>query len=330
MAGPPLVVRQLLTTDLWIRMIAAFFVFAVNGVIWASVFEYYFSGFGGGLVSFAGASLSLIVGSVYSTFLNKMMTDYLSGPTSYLKLLVHIGTVGDAIAGIYRGAPEGSPLRDHMICIKAALQHVAFYSFRIFAPDNRHRLGREGHRPVVYYSPTQNFYLGEIADAQDVTYRVAKLPEDLELRAFGAWAGDPIELVHDMRVYLYEKLQSVDATEMDLMNMAFKALRPVWTQIEAIESSSLVREPAIFHWHMQALFVFYFFVWTPISSWAAIGWRATVWSYPFVAMAFLGIGIYNAWIGDSFAPDCPVMISNLRGARVHYALLKMEKKFGLE
>lgn len=330
MAGPPLVVRQLLTTNLWILMIASLFAFAINGLIWASVFEYYFPTFGGGLVSFAGASLSLIVGSVYSTFLNKMMTDYLSGPTMYLKLLVHIGTVGDAIAGIYRGSAEDSPLRERMIEIKCALQHVAFYSFRIFAPENFHRLGREGSSPSIVYSPTQNFYLGDIADSQEVVYRVAKLPADLEELAERTWSGDPNEFWHEMRTYLYEKLQKVRSEDIELMNMAFHALRPVWTQLEIIESSSLVREPEIMHWHMQSLFVFYFFIWTPISSWAAIGWRATVWSYPFVAMAFLGIGIYNAWIGDAFAPDCPVMISNLRGARVHYALIKMERRFGIE
>lgn len=329
MQRSPLVVRQLLTTNLWILMIASFFVFAVNGVIWASIFEHYFPDFGGGLVSFAGASLSLIVGTVYSTFLNKMMTDYLSGPTSYLKLLVHVGSVGDAIAGVYRGAAPDSALRDHMLCIKSALQYVAFYAFRIFYPENEHRLGREGSRPAILYSPTQNFYLGEIADSSPVIYRVAALPEDLEERGEGAWVADPVEFVHDMRVYLYEKLQAMSKDETELMHMAFRALNPVWEQLEAIESSSLVREPEIFKWHTYALFVFYFFVWCPVSSWSAIGWRATVWTYPFVSMIFLGYGIYNAWIGDPFAPDCPVMISNMRGARVHYALLKMERKFGL-
>ncbi len=138
-----------------------------------------------------------------------------------------------------------------------------------------------------------------------------------------------MRLVHDARIYLYREIAMMRgaAIDMEAVRMALRSLKPVWNQLEDIESGRLVREPAIFTAHMRGLFVFYFFLWVPISSWAAVGWLATVISYPFVAMAFLGIGVYSAWIGDAFDPSRPVLVADLVKARERYAITEMERKF---
>lgn len=325
MQRPSAVTKQLLTTNLWVLLIASFFAFFLNGVIWATLFEYYFSGFGGNLISFAGASLSLIVGSVYSTFLGKMMRDYLAGPTSYLKLLVQIGNAGDALAGLY----HADVARGALTNIKSMLQHLGFYSFRIFAPENADELGLVEDRPRVSLVGAGREALAERAAAHPVTYAVTNIPDDLSAIVSEARWGDPIRLAHDLRAYLYREIaiMSRSGIDMEIMHMALRSLKPVWNQLEAIESGRLVREPAIFDAHMRALFVFYFFIWVPISSWASVGWIATAVSYPFVAMAFLGIGVYNAWIGDPFDPMRPVLVADLVGAREAYAVTEMERKF---
>lgn len=325
MQRPSAVTKQLFATNLWVLLIASFFAFFLNGVIWASLFEYYFSSFGGNLISFAGASLSLIVGSVYSTFLGKMMRDYLAGPTSYLRLLVQIGNAGDAIAGLY----HAEIARDHLLHIKSMLQHLGFYSFRIFAPDNVDELGSVEDRPSISLVGAGRESLAERAASRPVTYAVTNIPDNLNATMSSARWNEPIQLTHDLRAYLYREIASMDKSEIDMeiMHMALRSLKPVWNQLESIESGRLVREPAIFDAHMRALFVFYFFIWVPISSWASVGWIATAVSYPFVAMAFLGIGVYNAWIGDPFDPMRPVLVADLVGAREAYAITEMERKF---
>src|SRR3990172_3556328 len=136
---PSAIARQFLATNLWILIVAAFFVFFVNGIIWASIFQYYFASWNMELIGLAGASLSLIVGSVYSAFLSKVTRDYLSGPVDYSKLLTSISHAGDAIAGYYR-IRDDKELREAMIDFKSILQHLAFYSYRLFAPTNIDRL----------------------------------------------------------------------------------------------------------------------------------------------------------------------------------------------
>ena len=326
MATRAAALRQLLTTNLWIKLLATFFALLVNGLIWSSVFEYYFAGFGGGLISFAGASLSMIVGQVYSNFLGKMMRDYLAAPTSYMKLLVRIGNAGDAVAGIYRSGLA----RDPILRIKAMLQHLAFYGFRLFAPENSDRLGLVELRPVVSLArAARGSSLSDLASRDPVTYAISSIPEDLERVAEAAHWEDPMRLMHDLRIYMFlEVARMRDAgIDTEVIRMALSSLKPVWDQIEAIESDRLIREPAIFDAHMRVLFVVYFFVWVPISSWAAVGWLASWIAYPFVSLAFLAFGVYNSWIGDPFDPGRPVLVGDLLGAREWFSVTEMERKF---
>lgn len=324
------IARQAFATSFVPWFLASGFVFLINGFIWASLFEHYFPDVGGSFVSFAGASLSLIVGTVYSTWLKKMLQDYLSAPTMYLKLLVHIGNAGDSIAGISHGG-DGGAMRVSMIRIKAMLQHLAFYSYRIFAPDNRDRLGLVEERPIVPLGAAGRYSLAELAEMYPVTYKIEALPDDLNELVTKVHLGEssPLRFAHDLRRYLYNEIANMRRADLDMevIHMALRTLKPVWNQLEEIESGRLVEEPAIFALHMKALFVFYFFLWVPVSSWAAIGLGWTVVTYPIVSMAFLGIGVYNAWLGSAFDPSRPVLVADLLGAREKYAVTEMERKF---
>ena len=328
MRNPSPVVTQLLTTNLWVRMIASFFALFLNGVFWASLLEYYFSGFGGNLISFAGASLSLIVGSVYSTFLSKMMRDYLAGPTKYLNLLIQIEYVGDSLAGLYQSglAPE------IMLHMKVTLQLLGFYIYRVFAPDNQDIIGPEEDRPVLSMKGLGRDSLAERADARPVTYTITNASKEglINLIQEAQWE-DPIKLVHKLRTTLFQEIATIRKTDknidMETIHMALHYLKPVWIQLSSIESGRLIQEPAIFNAHMQVIFIFYFFIWVPISSWAAVGWIPTIIFYPIVAMVFLIPGIINAWISNPWDSTRPVLIADLAGARVKYILNDMDEKF---
>jgi hypothetical protein len=331
--------RQVFATSFVPWLIASWGLFFVNGMIWASLFEHYFgeeegvdSGVRSSLVGFAGASLSLIVGTVYSTWLGKMLRDYLAGPTKYLNLLVYIGHAGDAIAGLHRTSAEGSQLRESMVTIKATLQHLAFYTYRIFAPENRDRIGLTEDRPVLPFGLAARVSYAELAATYPVTYKVDVLPDALDELANRLHRGEmsTVDFVHALRAYLFSQVQPMlkADVDMEIIHMALNPLEPVWEQLAQIEIGALVQQPAIFDLHMQALFAFYFFLWVPVSSWAAIGWGWTVMIYPWITLAFLGIGVYNAWIGDAFDPSRPVLVADLLGAREKYAVLSLDRKFG--
>ena len=236
---------------------------------------------------------------------------------------MQIGNAGDALAGLYHAGVAP----DALLNIKSMLQFLGFYSYRIFSPENADGLGLEEDRPVVSLAGAGRESLAERAAARPVIYAVTTISEDMFALTKDAQWRDPLRLMHDLRTYLYKEIALMKDIDMEVVHMALRSLKPVWNQLESIESGRLVHEPAIFDAHMRALFVFYFFIWVPISSWAAVGWLATMISYPFVAMAFLGIGIYNAWIGDPFDPSRPVLVADLIGAREAYAVTEMERKF---
>jgi hypothetical protein len=330
--------REVLTTGLWVLMAEATFVFFLNGLLWASVFEYYFPDFGGNLVAYAGSSLSLIVGTMYSSFLDKMMRDYLAGPRSYVELLVRIGNVGDSIAGVMGlpGEGEGSRIardakndaaaRARLQNVRCALRIVAFYAYRIFSPENHDSLGREAIEPTVTVESANRFGAARAASRVDRRYRIAHLPSELEgVAADGAYLP-PIALIHEMRGFVARQLTELQALGVDpaLMQLVILGdLVPALESVTGIEASSLVQEPAIFGAHAEALFVFYFFFWFPVSTWAAVGWTATVLSYPLVAMIFLGPGVYRAWIGNPFDPARQAIVADTASARRRYAVDEM-------
>jgi len=327
MQNPSPLIRQLLTTDLWIRMIASFFLFFLNGILWTSVFEFYFPGFEGGLISFAGASLSLIVGSVYSSFLNKMMKNYLAAPTSYTTLLVQIGFAADAIAGLY----QQGLAKSNMLKLKTNLQMIAFYSYRIFAPENKDKLGSTEDRPTIDFTSTTTIPLAELASEQAVIYKINNLYEELIELSKDVDFMSPIEFIHKLRINTFKILAKIQLenkkVDIEIIRMALESLQPTWNQLEMIESGGLIKEATIFRAHTKALFIFYFFIWVPISSWASIGWIATIILYPFIAMAFLEPAIYNDWINDPFNPNRQVMIADLIGLRERYSITDFENKF---
>ena len=284
------------------------------------------------LIGLAGASLSLIVGSVYSAFLSKVTRDYLSGPVDYSKLLTSISHAGDAIAGYYR-IRDDKELREAMIDFKSILQHLAFYSYRLFAPTNIDRLGDTAERPSIPAGLLARESIAETISAQNTIYKVTNIPPELaEVNRDALMGADAIHLIRKIRVYYYSRMGKMRAeiSEIELIEQGMKPLRDVWKVLEQIESMAGIHEPEVFQMHMQALFVFYFFLWIPVSAWASVGWLASIIVYPFIAIAFLGPGIYNMWIGNPFDPSSPVLIVDFIAKREQYAVNNFEALFDLK
>src|SRR3972149_402233 len=203
-------IRQVLATSLVTRLIGSTIVFFVNSAIWATLFEYYFPDFGGSLLSFAGASLSLIVGTIYGTFLTKMMQDYLAGPRRYVELLVQIGNAGDAIAGLYASLPV---IHEHLIKIRFALQVIAFYSYRIFSPGNSDGIGLTKYQPAVSLSQATRSgeSVAKLIAQNPVVYKVSYAPDDLLVAIEDARYESPMKIIHTMRIYLYREIADIQA-----------------------------------------------------------------------------------------------------------------------
>jgi len=321
--------RQFLATNLWIWWIGSLFAFFLIGLIWASLFEYYFAGWNTQLIAVAGASLSLIVGSVYSTFLSSMTRNYLSGPTSYARLLVAICHAGDAIAGYYSVRDGDEDFSKSMIDLKSVLQHLGFYSYRLFSETNADRLGEKESRPTLPISLLSTESIASVIDSTPTIYAVSNIPPELMQINNDAIKNNAWELIYSIRIFYYARIARMrnELSDLELIERSMKPLNSVWQILEEIEVSGQIHEPKIFQLHIQALFMLYFFVWIPVSTWAAIGWIGTIIIYPFIAMAFLGIAIYNAWIGDPFHSNRPALIFDLYAKREQYIINHMEEKF---
>ncbi len=279
---------------------------------WILIFEHFAPDLQGDISSTTILdAIAILIGFVYFIVLDRAMKGYTVGPRQYRKFASSVQSLGDMMFGMY-GDNGTDQAKIHLRHIKEALQAMAFYSYRLFAPvDTATMLTPEGR--IEFLTS------GEVFSEEIIVQVLQK----------GTY---PMKLMRDFYSYIYgefKRMENLKAMGHGDFRVISGKLETIYKILLEIDVDSSISDPTIFYNHLLFIFLVYFGVWLPVTMWIRFNITLTVILYPFIMFIFIAPIIYRQWLGNPFDPKSPLQFANYQEWRRTY-VREIEDRYRME
>ncbi len=290
-------------------------VYLVVGAFWALIFQLEFPDLqGNGAFASSLTSVEIVLGFVYFIWLRLQLFGYIDSVKEYAELIERIERTGVRLFAEFDGIEsDRENAWAHVRNMKAALQWMIFYCYKIYVPTNNDLLEKnpsEARRVEMGEGRWKTE--GELAlqsDLEDVgeaisrkrdVYLISGAPERLlEISEL-----DGLDACRRAELFLFQEFSHL--SDHKFYEFVDKQISAITEKTIAIAVNRAAEEPGMGKFYVGFVLLAYFGVWLPIVLWVRFGLIAGPIIYAIVLYFLTSPMIYRRWMGNAFSSTRPI------------------------